>query len=106
MHGLDDSRAEMALRYLAETDESCAEAKADMERAEFKAKSMEAMVFSHETGSNDVRKAAAKIDARVQEAWDDYFAAVKGYAHMANKRETERIVLDTWRTIQANRRQG
>jgi len=25
---------------------------------------------------------------------------------MANKRETERIVLDTWRTIQANKRQG
>jgi hypothetical protein len=28
------------------------------------------------------------------------------YSKMANKRETERIVLDTWRTISANRRMG
>jgi len=31
---------------------------------------------------------------------------MKTYSAIANKRETERIVLDTWRTVQANRRSG
>ncbi len=35
-----------------------------------------------------------------------YVTAIAVYGKMANKRETERIVLDTWRTIQANKRQG
>jgi hypothetical protein len=28
------------------------------------------------------------------------------YSHMANKRDTERIVLDVYRTISANKRMG
>ena len=103
---ISDDRAEQALRYLVTTDENCGYAKSEMEQAEGKAKAMEATVFLHSEGSNDVRKALAKVDAKVAAAWADYYKCVSVYSAMANKRETERIVLDTWRTISANRRAG
>lgn len=104
---ISDDRAEKALRYLAETDEPCAAAKADMERMEFKAKAAESAIFLHVDGKNaDERKSKAKTDGTVLSAMNEYFAAIKSYSHMANKRETERIVLDCWRSIQANRRAG
>ena len=96
---ITDERAEKALRYLAETDLSCAEAKANMERAEYKAKATKQAVFRMTEGSVAERTAVAETSGQ-------YFLAMREYGHIANKRETERIVMDTWRTIQANRRQG
>jgi hypothetical protein len=52
------------------------------------------------------RQAIAATHHATKEAHDRYCAAIAVYSKMANKRETERIVLDTWRTIQANKRQG
>jgi len=39
-------------------------------------------------------------------AHEAYVAAVQAYHFVANKRDTERITLDVFRTIQANRRVG
>lgn len=103
---ISDDRAEKALRYLAETDLPCAEAKANMERAELKAKAIRQAVFLAETGTVTDRVAKADTDADHQNALLHYFDAVKTYNAIAYKRDTERVVLDTWRTIQANRRQG
>lgn len=103
---IPDARAEQALRYLAETDEPCADAKANMERAEYKAKAVKAAVFLHAQGTVAERQAEAESAQAHQDALSAYFDAVKAYSHLANKRETERIVMDTWRTVQANRRHG
>jgi hypothetical protein len=103
---ISDERAQKALVYLAETDESCADAKADMERAEFKAKAVKNETFLHSTGTVAERQAFAECSVAHREALDDYFGAIRRYSAIANKRETERIVMDTWRTVQANRRQG
>lgn len=103
---ISDNRAEAALRYLAETDEACAHAKAEMERAEFRIKVTKQTIFRHTEGTVAERTAIADTNEAVLLAHDDYCKALEAFAHVANKRETERIVVDTWRTICANRRQG
>jgi hypothetical protein len=103
---ISNERAEQALRYLASTDESCAAAKANQERMEYKAKAVRQQVFLIEEGTVAERQAKAEVDHDHQNALEEYFDAMKTYSAINNKRETERIVLDTWRTISANRRSG
>lgn len=102
---ISDERAEKALRYLVETDESCALAKAEVERAEFAYKRTREAVFTHTDGTVAERQAAATQHASTLQAHERFVAAIALHSKMLNKRETERIVMDTWRTIQANRRQ-
>ncbi len=101
---ITDERAEKALRYLAETDLTCAEAKANMERMEFKAKAIKQAAFKIADGSVADRNAIAETCAEHVDAMEAYFKAIADYSFIANKRSTEGIVMDTWRTIQANRR--
>jgi hypothetical protein len=103
---ISEERAEKALRYLVDTDEPCALAKAEMERAEYGWKATREAVFTHAEGTVAERQAIAATHHATREAHERYCAAVALYSKMANKRETERIVLDTWRTISANRRMG
>jgi hypothetical protein len=103
---ISDTRAEKALRYLAETDELCAEAKAGMERAEYKYKAMRETVFKMSTGTVAERTAEAMTHEKTSAAHEEYALAIRDYNHIANKRATEIVVIDCWRTIQSNRRAG
>ena len=103
---ISDERAEKALRYLVDTDESCALHKAEVERAEFAFKRTREAVFIHNAGTVAERQAEAVQHADTLAAHERLVAAIAAHAKIANKRDTERIVMDTWRTIQANRRQG
>ena len=103
---ISEERVEKALRYLAESDLSAAEAKADMERAEAKCKSVKQTVFLHAEGTVAERTAIADTDKNTLEAQEAYFEAVAVYSHFANKRETEHILIDLFRTLAANRRKG
>lgn len=103
---ISDERAHKALVFLAETDEPCAVAKAEMERAEFRVKAAKQTVFLHEDGTVAERTARADLHPSVSEAVDAYCKAVATYQRLANKRSTESVVIDAWRTIQSNRRQG
>ena len=102
---ISEERAEKALRFLVDTDETCAAAKADVERAEYAYKRTKEMVFIHAEGTVAERQATAALHVKSKEAHEHYVSCLAHYGHIANKRETERIVLDTWRTICANRRQ-
>lgn len=99
-------RMEDALAYLSGTDEACATLRADMERAEFQAKRTEQAVFKISDGTVADRTAEAKTHGQTIAAYEKYFGAMKDYHAMANKRATESIVIDTWRSLNANRRQG
>jgi hypothetical protein len=103
---ITDARAEKALRYLAETDELCAAAKADMERAEYMYKSMRETVFKIAGGTVAERSAEAMTHEKTGAAHNHYADAIKHYNAIANKRATEAVVIDCWRTIQSNRRAG
>jgi branched-subunit amino acid aminotransferase/4-amino-4-deoxychorismate lyase len=106
MRALTDERAEEAMQYLSDTDEPCARLKADMERFEWKAKAQRQTIFKLTEGTVADRNAAADTHPEVAACMDVYFITLGSYQHMANKRATEAIVLDTWRTICANRRRG
>jgi len=103
---ISEERAEKALRYLVDTDEPCALAKAEMERAEYGWKATREAVFTHAEGTVAERQAIAATHHATKEAHERYCAAVALYAKMANKRDTEKIVLDMFRTLSANRRMG
>jgi hypothetical protein len=103
---ISDDRAEKALKYLAETDRACAEAKVQAERMEFKAKATKQAVFKTGEGNVADRTAAADTSPEYAAAMEDYFTALLAYSHMANKRQTEAFVIEVWRSVNANRRHG
>ena len=103
---IDETRLHKALTYLATTDEPCAEAKAEMERAEFRAKAVKDAMFKRLDGSVADRQAAAGSSQEYDAAMEQYFDALKQYEAMRNKRSTEAIVVETWRSLNAARRQG
>ena len=103
---ITDERAELALRFLVDNDEKAAELKADAERAEFKAKAIKDALFRRLTGSVADRTAEAGASAEYAMAMGDYFNALAEYEKVRNKRSTETIVIETWRTVQANQRRG
>lgn len=103
---ISEERAEKALRFLVDTDERCAEAKADMERSEYAYKRAKEMVFIHAEGTVAERQATAAMHPKVKEAHEHYVGTIAMYSHIANKRDTERIVLDMFRTLSANKRMG
>lgn len=95
-----------AMRYLAETDEPCAELKAQVARKEYLTKLAESKAFMLADGPVEQRKADAKTSEPVQAAYDEYFNAIAEFEKVKAKRETEGLVCEIWRSISANRRQG
>jgi hypothetical protein len=101
---IDDERLEKALRFLATTDDQCAALRADMERTEFKAKAVKAAQFKLSEGSVADRNATADTSEETSRAYEEHFKAMHAYHSLANRRSTEAIVIDTWRSMNANRR--
>lgn len=103
---IDEDRLSKSLTYLATTDAECAALKANVARTEYLAKRHEALVFQIADGSIEARKAEAKASGEVATKWEEHFKAIEAYEAVRAKRETEAIVVDTWRSMNANRRQG
>jgi hypothetical protein len=95
-----------ALQYLATTDEPCANLKAEVARKEYLCKLAESKAFMLADGPIEKRKAEAKSSLPVQEAQDEYFQAIAEFEKVKAKRETESLVCEVWRSLNANRRQG
>jgi len=106
MNSLSDEKAEAALEYLVSTDETAAEAKAAVARAEYKLKRMEATVYAITTGTVGERKAAIDTNEWVLAAQDEHIEAITAFNTIANKRTTQALVIEVWRSVQANRRKG
>lgn len=103
---LSDDRLQQALTYLAQTDEPCATLKAAAARAEWKAKALRDALFLRADGSAANRQAEAGASPAYAAAMGEYFAALHEYEAMRNKRTTESIVVEVWRSLNANRRTG
>jgi hypothetical protein len=97
---------EQALAYLAETDEPCAVLRAEVERAEFKARRTKAAVFQISDGTVADRNANAETSNETELAYSGYFEALQKFDAMKNKRATESIVFEAWRSLNSNRRQA
>jgi hypothetical protein len=103
---ISQQRLEKAIIYLAETDETLAAAHVEMERAEFRAKATRDAIFLHSEGTVAERAAKAGVSTEYDEAMSLYFAALGGHDKIKNKRNTEELVIDVWRSIEASRRKA
>ena len=103
---ISDDRLQKALTYLAETDLTCAELKTDVARQEFKLKQIKAAIFTTSDGNIEQRKAASETHESTQDQITNYLDAVQAYESMNNKRKTEQLIVELWRTESANKRQG
>jgi hypothetical protein len=103
---ISDDRLQKALTYLAETDSECAELKAAVERHEYLKKRRRAAVFLSVSGSVEERKARSEVSSEVEDAEQQYTDVLVQFEQMAAKRKTEALIIDVWRSINANRRQG
>ena len=100
---INEARAQQAIDYLTETDFVCAEAKVNAERWKYTGKRKRAHVIL--TTSNvtaQVKDAKAELDPEVIKADDLYFDCLAAYETMSAKRKTEQLVIEVWRTEQAN----
>ena len=103
---INETRLQKALTYLAETDEPAAELRANVERHEFNAKAVRDAVFLHSTGTVAERTALAGTHDNYIQAMNAYFEALRLSDAMRNKRSTETIVIDTWRSLNSGRNKG
>src|SRR5271167_795795 len=103
---IPDSRLESALKKLAFTDNLSAELHMKLERAEFRAKAVKDAIFLRSEGSVAERNALAGIHPDYAAAMETYFEALQAHDTMKNERAREVLIIDVWRTCQANNRKG
>ena len=103
---ITDERMETALRYLVDTDNLSGDLKAEVARKEYAAKLARARIFLMSEGSVEARKAQAEVSADVQAAEEELAKAIVADTRTQARRKTEVLVIDTWRSQNANRRVG
>lgn len=106
---IDEERMTEALMFLGASDEKAGELKANVERQEAKVKSMKASVFMmYATAEKTVaeRNALAETNPMVGTANEDYFEAVRAFTALQNRRSSETILIEVWRSLHAARKKG
>ncbi len=102
---ISKERLEKSLRYIAETDEDLADAKAEVERATWLCKQTRAIVYEMVDGKSiEDRKQAVERSEKVEEAELRRIKAIGVLEHLRAKRASEEIIIQVWRSIEASRR--
>jgi hypothetical protein len=104
---ISEERLEKALRLLSTTDEQAAELKIEMLRREYVVDTVRKRMFLVAEGTSvEQRKAVAETSAEVQESIGIYLDATSAFEKLKAKRATEELIVEVWRSLNANRRQG
>ena len=103
---ISENRVQEALKRLAESDEPAAQAKANMLRLEKTEKTILGVVFLESVGTNGEREYKARTSENYRQWQEDYANAVLEYETLRNKRTKEELVIEVWRSLNANRRHG
>lgn len=103
---INQERMEKALRYLAETDAEEAALYERSLRFDERRKQIFAVQKGYAKGSVAEREAAAYDSDEYRGATEAYFAALEEHRAMKNKRATESMVIEVWRSENASRRKG
>jgi hypothetical protein len=104
---VSDDRLDKAMAFLAQTDSEFAEWRGAMLRAEYMAECAESLAYAAITeGSVEDRKRAAKVAEPVKQAMENYFKAVVEFERLKARRTREVLVVELWRSVNANRRVG
>lgn len=106
---ITDDRLSRALQYLAETDEPCAKARgllAGLERQEKTVKSIALLETSGQKLTISEREAVAYSSSAYREHTQKIADATTDYETMRNRRLTAEMIVEVWRSMNANRRRG
>jgi|TARA_Y100000310_G_scaffold186600_1_gene186753 hypothetical protein len=103
---ITEDRLERALKYLADTDESSAEASANVKYLDRLLKRKKALFI---TGEQTLKSISAKEQGfyasdTYKNAVEELFNADVKAATMENKRDKEGLIIDLFRTLEASRR--
>jgi hypothetical protein len=101
-----DERCAKALHYLASTDEDAAELKTQVARMEYLVDLARKKEFLIAEGNIEVRKALSESSENVKQAHENYLTALLSFEKIRAKRVTEALIVETWRSVNANRRVG
>ena len=99
-------RVEKALARLAETDQPCADLKADVERSKYRAKAIHSAIFKMESGTVAERQAIADCANDYADAMEEYYQAISLYEGMRNERNHQELFIEVWRSVNSARNKG
>lgn len=92
------------MNYLATTDQSYSERRADLQLSEIICKRVRARIFLTGDGSVEQRKAVAETNEEVVAADMAYINALRSYESIKARRQRAELVIDIWRSLEASRR--
>lgn len=104
---ISEDRLQKALTFLAETDEKVAVLKADVERMKYK---RDTVLAIKEAYSQAKTQAERQRDARMSTEYCEWVgenqATVQAYETLKNKRATEALIVEVWRSLNSARKAG
>ena len=103
---ITDDRVNKALNFLRETDEPAAKAKQLMVGLDDQKKTILAMEYINAEGSQGDKKEMALASQPYQDHLKKYADAVYSYEEIRNRRKTEELIVEVWRSQSANMRRG
>jgi hypothetical protein len=103
---LNENRVEQALTLLATSDEQHAAWSGQVKYLEEGLKQAKAHSFLLAEGTVAEREATAIASVKYAEAIDAYTKAYVQFKNIDNKRNHEIRIIEIWRTLSSNRRQG
>ena len=103
----DIKSVEKAVRYLADTDESCAMAKARVTAGKERLKTTLAVCFLDAPGSSVRERDAEALSSKgYRDAVEEYADAIADYETMHNKRVRAILQVDIWRSVNSAKAKG
>ena len=103
---LDENRVELALTRLADSNEDHAAWAGQVDYLDKGIKQAEAHAFLLAEGTVAERNAKAVASQEFKDALDAWLKAKVKFKKIDNERQHEQRVIDIWRTLSSNRRQG
>ena len=103
---IPDERLQKALDYLAGTDEKAAKAKALVEGLSEQRKTIKSIMYISATGDQKKREAEAYSADEYILHVQKYTEAIQDFETLRNRRITAALIVEVWRSCNANRRTG
>ena len=106
MNGASEQDVERALKYLRDTDEPYAQARAHRSAMEHRLKTIKAQAFLEAEGTQGEREQKAYDSPAYREALNDYENSFSDEPVYAAKRKRAELTIEVWRSINAGQRRG
>jgi hypothetical protein len=104
---ISEDRVEKALAYMVQTDEGFATARSHMIGLEKQEKTILGIqILKSKQSGQQAKEAEARISEEYAQWRMDYEHSVFNFELIRNKRNSEAMVIECWRSLNANRRKG